>query len=187
MKEDTVYKGGKGTTKKPPGGGKSLPQPQGSEPRRGDKPESGSSRKSVKGMQEAPQTVKTGRKDNSGPITTSPTLGDRPGEVLKQEPIQGQEGPGGAAERPGESGPPPPSSGPVAGNPEPGSGPGESDKESSAGRAPVQQGLGVTGPFLPPKEESRATKRPSGKRKATAQGNLSLDSGETLKIPGGGK
>ena len=66
VKEDTVYKGGKGTAKKPPGGGKSLPQPQGSEPRRGDKPESGSSRKSVKGTQEGPQTVETGGKDDSG-------------------------------------------------------------------------------------------------------------------------
>ena len=27
LKEDRVYKGGKGTVKKPPGGGKSLPQP----------------------------------------------------------------------------------------------------------------------------------------------------------------
>ena len=97
MKEDTVYKGGKGTVKKPPGGGRSLPQPQGSEPRRGDEPESGSSRKNIKGTSEGPQTVKIGGKDDSGPITASPKLGDGPEEVLKQEPIQGQEGPGWAS------------------------------------------------------------------------------------------
>ena len=48
VNKDTVYREVKGALKKPPGGGKSLPQPQGSEPRRGDKSESGSSRKSVK-------------------------------------------------------------------------------------------------------------------------------------------
>ena len=89
MNEDTVYKEVKGALKKPPGGGKSLPQPQGSEPRRGDKSEPGSSRKSIEGRQEGPQTAEAGGKDDSGPITTSPTPGDRPGGVLKQEPIQG--------------------------------------------------------------------------------------------------
>ena len=68
MKEDTVYKGGKGTVKKPPGGGKSLPQPQDLEPRRGDKPESESSRKSIKETQEDPQIVETGGRTIQAPL-----------------------------------------------------------------------------------------------------------------------
>ena len=85
VNEDTVYKEVKGALKKPPGGEKFLPQPQGSEPRRGDKPETDRARETVEGASEGPQTQWTGVKGGPDPTTTLSKPGGRPGEASSQE------------------------------------------------------------------------------------------------------
>ena len=172
------------------------PQPQGSEPRRGVKPETDGARETVEGTSEGPQTPGSSVKCGPDPTTTLSKSGGGPGEASSQEhrsagksakgltkvaspssgPTLGQERSGGALERPGTLGSTPQSSEPE-----------RTAKRSPAEKAPGQSSEGISRSPSPSKEVSRTTTRSSVKRKATTQENPNPESGIGLKTPGGGK
>ena len=133
------------------------------------------------------QSLEAGQEGQGHSSAGKSALGITEATSPGQKPTQGQERSGGAPERPETFGPTPHSPKLLTGGLESEFRPERTATRSPAGKAPGQSSAGVSSSPLPSEEASGTTTHSSVKRKVRTQGNLSPESGKTLKTPGGEK